>query len=385
MSNSNSIGYAQRLNANCNNNGSNTGANLLKTLNYHIVFSSPTCTTPLEGGFFACGADSLTPTTPFTQKYPPNYNPPSGSTVLGKEYGSSSQTESTILTRLDGEPVWFTQADLYPLRKVFFCPPPYAVYTRSGPAFSNCTCYGSLDRADPTKPIPTNRTNYKFLDANITVPDPERNVKFCETGNGICATNNWLTVAALGNDLLLPLFTSIPQPFTVQTHFEQSNSPAPFNSLGENYIPFCENLACRLESGAQIGYYSGLCFSFIFSPGVITYGPINQYLPQNEWSPALPPKPVVDPHRAFYTCELSTYFRGHTTDPTYPVGSPLISKQRYYLYVGTENVRYQYPFRILFQESVYASNPFKITLNTIDASPTVFDLDFTGQKVLVTL
>ena len=385
MTNSNSIGYAERLNANCFNNGNNTGTNLLKTLSYHIVFSSPTCTAQLNGGYFACGSSPLlVPPVPYTQGYPVNYVPPNGSTVFGRKYGASSQTDATILTRLDGEPVWFTAGDLAPLLPKAYCPAPYNVYKRSGPAYKNCTAFGSLDRADPTDPIPVNRKDYAFLDAFLTVPDAERNVKLCETGDKICPTNNWLTVAGLGNDVLLPLFSTIPSPFTITSHFEQSGSNAPYNALGNGYIPFCANLNARLETGEIIGYYSGLCFSLIFSPAAITYGPVNPYLPQNEWSPVPPPKPPVDPHRAFYTLELSTYYRGHTTDANYPIGSPLISKQRYYLYVGPENTNYQYPFRILFQEGIYGSNPVLLTFNTIDAAPTTLNIDLTGQKVLIT-
>lgn len=385
MSNSNSKGYAERLNANCFNNGANTGTNLLKTLSYHIVYSSPNCTAQLNGGFFACGSsDLLNPPVPYTRQYPPNYNPPSTSIVLGKKYGASSQTEPTVLTRLDGVPVWFSNADLAPLKPVPYCPQPYNIYKRSGPAYQNCTAYGSLNRTNPTLPIPLNRKEYAFLDAFITVPDPERNVKLCETGDKVCATNNWLTVAGLGDDLLLPLFTTIPEPFLITTHYEQSKSPAPFDINGNSFIPFCNYLAARLETGEQIGYYSGICFSLIFSPAAITYGPVNPYLPQNEWSPVPPPKPPVDPHRAFYTLELSTFFRGHTTDVRFPIGSPLISKQRYYLYVGPENTNYQYPFRILFQESIYGSNPIQLTFNTVGAAPTTLPIDLTGQKVLIT-
>ena len=385
MSNSNSVGYAERINANCFNNGNNTGTNLLKTLSYHIVYSSPNCSTPIDGGFFACGSSNLlVPPVPYTQPYPINYVPPSGSCVLGQIYGTSSQTEPTTLTRLDGQPVWFTAGDMAPIDEKSYCPAPYNVAKRAGPAYPNCTAFGSLNRADPTDPIPTNRQYYEFLDAFLTVPDAERNINLCETGDKICPTNNWLTVAGLGDDLLLPLFTSIMNPFVITTHFEQSGTAAPYNALGNGYIPFCANLNARLETGEIIGYYSGICFSLIFSPAAITYGPINQYLPQNNWNPAPPPRPPVDSHRAFYTLEMSTYYKGHTLDGNFPIGSPLISKQRYYLYVAPENTYYQYPFRILFAQGLQGSNPIKVTYNVIGTDPTTLDMNLTGQKVLIT-
>lgn len=389
MSNSNSQGFSERVSAYCLQDGfinnQASGLNFLKTVNYHIVYSSPNCTQNMPSGFFACGSsDLLVPPVPFTRPYPVNFVAPSGSLCQAFAYGKSSSTDPTTLTRLDGQPVYLSAADYAPLAPKPYCSAPYNIAKREGPAFPIQTAFGSMNRRNPALGNYTGRKTYNFLDSSYSMPDPERNTYLCEVGDKRCPTYNWLTFAGQGNDAVLPIYTSCPNPFLITSHYEQSGEATPYNALGQDYLPFCAPIPARLDDGTQIGYYSGLCYSILFGVNVLSYGAFPQYLPQDPYSPALPPKPPVNSHYAFYSVEISTYFRGHTTNANYPLGSPLISKQRYWLYSGLNTPNWRYPFKFMCADTIYASNPFKIKFTVIGDGDKEMTLNFSNQKLLVT-
>jgi hypothetical protein len=382
-------GFANRLSANCINKGlindQPSGLNFLRTVNYHIVFSSPNCTQSMPGGFFSCGSsDLLTPPSPYTRPYPINYVAPSGSMTQAFAYGKSSSTEPTILRRLDGEQVYLTAADYAPLAPKPYCPAPYNIAKRAGPAFPIQSAFGSMQRRNPTLGNYPGRDNYDFLDASNTMPDVDRNVYLCETGDKRCDSNNWLIYSGQGNDAVLPIYTNCANPFLITTHWEQSETAAPYSPLGQDYLPFCDPIPARLLDGTIIGYYTGLCFSLIFGASVLAYGPFPQYLPSDPYSPLPPPKPPVDSHKAFYSVEIATFFRGQTTNANYPLGSPLLAKQRYWLYSGFNTPNWRFPFKFMCADSIYASNPFIIQVGVIGDTDKELTLNFSNQKVLIT-
>lgn len=370
-------GYSLPLAGQCINDGNDSGLYFMKTVNMHVVWSSPTCSAQTDGGFFACGSSPFfTPPKPYTEPYPINYVPPSGSTSYGFIYGISENVPVT-LTGLNGDPLYFSAGDLAPWLPKTYCPPPYNVYNRAGPAYTNCHCYGAMTRRPANNNNYANRANYDFIDG-FEVPYADYNAKIC----GECKTKNWL----IFSNPAQPLYTTVDEPFLISTHFEQSGSAAPSDSAngGNLYVPFCAPMNVRKEDGTIVGQYTGLAVSAVFGMASLAYGFANPYLPPNEWSPNPPPKPKVDSHRAFYSLELSTYFRGTSTDSSYVVGSPLLSRQRYWLYSGPNTGNWRYPFRIMFQTTLYATNPTTIRLNVLGGTTQDLTLNNTNQKILVT-
>lgn len=371
-------GLSYRLPGQCVNDGANSGLYFFKTVNMHMVWSSPTCSTQMESGFFACGSDPLlVPPKAGTEKYPPNFIPTSDSVVFGRPYGKSFTTP-TELTALNGDPVYFSQNDIAPWKPTTYCPPPLNRYSRAGPAYNNCHLYGAMNRRKANNNNYTNRADYNFIDG-FEVPYADYKEKLCGTG---CPTQNWL----IFSNPAQPLFTTVNEPFTISTHFEQCGQPCPSdpNNGGNLYVPFCAPMRARKENGDVIGEYTGLAVSAVFGMCSLAYGFARPYLPPNEWDPSTPPKPRVDSGRAFYSIEVSVYFTGNSTDPSYLLGSPLLGKYRYYLYSAPQNQKWKYPFRVLFQDTIYASNPMQIICNVINEGPLTFTLNASNQKVLVT-
>jgi hypothetical protein len=116
----------------------------------------------------------------------------------------------------------------------------------------------------------------------------------------------------------------------------------------------------------------------------LAYAFANPYLPSDPFSPLPPPTPPVDSHRFFASLELSIYFTGITSDGNFPLGSPLINKNRYWIYGSPTITPWRYPLKIMFSSGIYLSNPFFIRMNVI-GDPTPFDLkmNLTNQKVYV--
>lgn len=377
------MGYSTRINGQCVNSGNNSGVEFLRTVSFNIAFSSMNCTSGVDGNFLACGSSPLfVPPVAGTEPYPQNYIPPSGTMPFAPVYGLSDGTVAKQLTRLNGDPVWFTAADVAPWQGKFYCPPPYAVGKVYGPSFKSCTCYGSMEKKDPTTGNYQQRESYNFVDG-FEVPDPDRMVKTC---GQVCTTRNWLTMSGTGNDAVVPIFSSVNQPFLIDTHYENCGETAPSNPNfgGDRFIPFCAPINCRLEDGTIIGQYTGICFSAVFGMANLAYGFANPYLPSDPFSPVPPPKPPVDSHRFFCSLELSTYFTGITTNAQYPLGSPLLTKVRYWLYSSVSITPWRYPLKIMFSSSIYLTNPFLIRMNVIgDPNPLDLKMNLTNQKVYV--
>jgi len=376
-------GYSNRLLGQCVNSGSNSGVEFLRTVSFNIAYSSMNCTSGVDGNYMACGSSPLfTPPVAGTEPYPQNYIPPSGTMPFCPIYGLSDGTIPVELTRLDGEPVWFTSADVAPWQGRSYCPPPYDRGKAYGPSFKSCTCFGSMEKKDPTTGMYVNRESYDFVDG-FEVPDPDRQVKICGQG---CPTRNWLIFSGAGNDAVIPIFSSVAEPFKINTHYENSGESAPSspNYGGDRFIPFCAPINCRRETGEVIGQYTGLCFSAVFGMSNLAYAFANPYLPSDPFTPLPPPKPPVDSHRFFASLELSTYFTGITSDGNFPLGSPLINKTRYWIYSSATITPWRYPLKIMFSSGIYLSNPFFIRMNVI-GDPTPFDLkmNLTNQKVYV--
>lgn len=373
-------GLSYKLRGQCINAGSDSGLYFFKTVNLNMVWSSPTCSAQTQGGFFACGSSPFFPPPnerPGTEGYPINYVGNNG-LVYGKSYGKS-QFDPIELTTLTGNPVYFNATDFAPWRPVNYCPPPLNRESRSGPAFKNCHVYGAMTRRLANNNNYTGRAEYEFVDG-FEVPYADYNIKLCGDG---CPTKNWL----IFSNPAQPLFSTVNQPFTILTHFEQSGEPAPSDPAngGNLYVPFCGNMNVRAEDGTVIGYYSGLSISAVFGMCSLAYGFADPYRPPDEWSPLPPPKPKADPARAWYSLEVSVYFRGVTTnpDPIGTLGSPLIGKFRYYLYSGLSTGNWRYPFRVLFQDTIYATNPMRVNCNIIGEAPQEIIINTTNQKALV--
>lgn len=378
-------GYSTYLQAECLNTPLNNNIDLFKTITSHVVFSSPDCSNQRESGFFGCQSSPLlSPPVPYTENIPENYIPVSETVVYGKLYGKTGNTNPVLLTALNGDPVYFNSTEFAPWTNVKYCPAPYNVYNRSGPAFENCHCYGSLQRKLNNNNTYQDRLYYDFIDSGVQVPHPDYTFKQCGTG---CPTNNWLIFSQPATNF----WTSIPEPFKITTHFEQSGSACPSSpSYGGNlYIPFCDNMPVRKSDGTLAGYYTGLAFSLVYGQCSVVF-PVRPYLPPDPYSPVPPPNtPEVDPKKAMWSVEMSTYFRGTSVDPGYEIGSPLLSKIRFWLYSlapgGPGQTRdWRFPFRILYQSSVYADYPTIIDCNVIGSGPYRITLNQTNVKVLIT-
>lgn len=379
-------GYSQYLQGDCLNTPLNNTMEFFKAVNLNLAFSSPNCSNQRVSGFFGCGSSPLlTPPKPYTYQIPPNYIPPSDTIVYGRMYGKSSDTDVKTLTFLDGSDVWFNSTEVAPWAPTAYCPFPYNVYNRSGPAFSQSSCYGSMVRKLANNNTYIDRLMYDWVDASLEVPWVDYNYKLCQEP---CKTKNWLIMSQPATSL----YTSIPEPFLITSHYEQSGSAVPSSSLygGNLYIPFCDPMPVRSADGTPRGYYTGLSFLPIFGQASIVF-PTQPYLPPDQWSPVPPPNtPKVNPRNAFFSIELWTFFRGTSLDPNFIVGSPLISKVRFYLYSlapgGPGQSRdWRFPFRILFQDTVYADYATPIDCNIIGSgTPLRITLNQTNIKCLVT-
>lgn len=383
-------GYSQYLRGDCLNTPENNNMALFKTVNAHLVFSSPECTNQRTSGFFACGSyPFLVPPVNYTEQIPQNYIPPGDTIVYGKLYGKSQDTTPITLKDLKGNDVYFNSTEIQPWLPVPYCPMPYNIYQRSGPAFTNCHCYGAMVRRLANNNNYENRANYEWVDAAMQLPYSGYAERFPVCGEG-CTTTNWLIMS----NPAMPMWTSNDNPLVITTHYEQSgyNCPSNASNGGNLYIPFCAPMNVREADGNLLGQYTGIGFSLIYGQGSIVF-PTRPYLPPDEWSPVPPPNtPEVNPRRAFWSLEVSYFFRGTSVDPVNkPLGSPLIGKMRFYLYSlapgGPGQSRdWRFPFRILFQQSIYGDFRTPIELNVLTSPVTtqVINVNMTNMKALVT-
>jgi hypothetical protein len=228
------------------------------------------------------------------------------------------------------------------------------------------------------------RLMYDWIDSGLEVPASDYGYKFCSEP---CRTKNWLIMSHPATSL----WTSIPEPFKITSHYEQSGSAVPSNAAygGNLYIPFCDPMNVRAADGTLLGQYTGLSFVCIYGQASIVF-PVIPYLPPDPYSPVPPPNtPTVDPKKAFYSYEIWSFFRGTSVDPNVPLGSPLISKIRFWLYSlapgGPGQTRdWRYPFRIIYQSSVYADYPTNINCNIIGGATEQIIVNQTNIKGLIT-
>jgi len=359
-------GYAEQVQADCLSVPENNSMNFFRNVNVNITFSSPECSNQRDSGFFACGSSPLlTPPKPYTQTFPQNYIATADSIVYGRLYGQSSGTDIKELTFYNGDPVYFSANDFAPWLPTTYCPFPYNRYTRSGPAFTMPHCYGTMRNKLKYDNSYFDRLNHEWIDAGVQVPYPDYNYKLCGKG---CPTKNWLIMAHPATQL----WTSNPEPFKIKNFYEESGYPVPNSALygGNYFVPFCAPMNVRKADGTLAGQYYGLSYLTIFCPAVIVF-PVNPYLPPDPYSPVPPPNtPKVNPNRAFYSLEVWTFLTGRSSQPNYPVGSPLLSKVRYWLYSlapgGPGQTRdWRQPFRVIFQSTIYADYPTRIDCNII--------------------
>lgn len=376
-------GYNTLIQGDCLNIPQDNSVPLFKTINCHLVWSSPQCSNQRNSGIFGCKAGSLVPTIPYTEQIPLNYIPPSDAVVFGKVYGQN--LNPTTLKTIGGEDIFFNYNDLTPWLPRKYCPVPYNIYDKSGPSFTNCHCFGGLIRKMADVNSYQNRLDFDFVDSNMKVPYPRWEKYGCGQK---CETYNWLSYTHPASSL----YTSIPEPFKITTHFEQSGSPVPSDATkgGNLYLPFCSPMNVRDTNGVVIGRYTGLSFGIIFGQANINM-PVRPYLPYDEWTVEPDPTkyPEVDPHKVFYSCDVWVFMRGVTEPDKLPLGSPLLGKIRYYLYSKAPGAPgqiadWRFPFRILFQQGVYGDLPMDVSLNLVGGGTQGIKLNFTNQKILVT-
>jgi hypothetical protein len=377
-------GYSNYLKGDCLNTPEDNGMSFFKTVNTNIVFSSPNCNQQLNSGFFGCGSyPFLSPPSSYTEQIPQNYIPPSNSIMLGKNYGRSSNIDVvTLKTYTNNDDVYFNNTELNPWKPKKYCPAPYNINNRSGPAYTNCHAYGSMVRKLANQNSYTDRLYFDWLDG-FQLPYAGYNWKTC---NEPCVLNNWLIMSHPATFM----YTSIPQPFLINDHFEESGSPCPSDATngGLNYIPFCAPMNVRKSDGTLIGQYTGLSFCTVFGMANLAI-PVRPYLPPDEWSPVPPPNtPEVNPRRMFIKMEVWCFWRGTSVDPNYLLGSPLIQKQAYYFYSlapgGAGQSRdWRFPFRLIFAQGVYGNFDVPITLNIVGGGTQNIVSNLSNMKALV--
>jgi hypothetical protein len=294
------------------------------------------------------------------------------------------------LTTLNGTPVWFDTNEINPWRKKFYCPAPYNRYDRAGPAITTPHCYGSATRKPMTAPAYKNRQAYSFVDS-FELPHSEYKDLNEICGPGCKIRNFLIFMGGVGGSSADYIYCTQPEPFLVDTHFEQcGESPSTDTSKGGLMnIPFSAPMNARLADGKLIGSYKAFAFSIVFGNCALV-APINPYLPPDEWSTALPPRPKVNPLNQFFSAQVSVYMVGESLDPDDIVlGSPLLTRYRYYFYSKPggdgQTLDWRYPFRVLGQQTIYGSEPVTLALNVLQ-QPTQEQiyLNFTNARLLVT-
>lgn len=373
-------GYSYRIEAECLENPVKNNMDFFNTINCHIAMHSPACGQQ-NGGIFGCGT-SMTGV-PSTQPISVAYVLPN-ELVLGKIYGSTNKDVS-LMSRTSRE-VYFTNSDAvnYILPREF-CLPPYNRYKASGPPLQNAHCYQVLSRREFDQANYIKRLDHDFVDSYREMPEEDITDRSRQCGDG-CLSKNWLAFSHPAQDL----YTTIPQPFLITTHFEQSGaSPSQDTSGGgNNFMPFCAPIEAYVKNDAgtptKIGNYIGYSFVTIFGASNLTF-PVKKYLPFDEWDPE--PKPGrVRPTRSFYSIEVWIFMVGSNN----ALGSPLLNKIRFYLYSKApgepgQRKNWTNPFIVCFQQGYGSGYSFNLNCRILGRTDTpTAVLNFTGMQILIT-
>lgn len=366
--------YSVRIRGDCVNVPQDNNMMLFKTVNCHIVCSSPNCN-PFESGLMGCKASNFSPMTPYTEVIPEGYVFPN-SLNMGRKYGGDTTDKSMQLKTPSGKYIYFNSSDYDKIKKRSYCPY-YRGYAQ-GPAVQSAHCFVDLQRKLNNVNTYENRLEYDFVDAYQTIPEGADPV--CGKG---CKTNNWLGFVHPAASL----YTSITEPFRISNFYEESGeSPSTNSSLGGfNFIPFCSSITARDSDGTALGSYIGYTFVAIFGLNCSNF-PCKRYLPEDPYDTAPTNKRKINPRMAIYGLELWAFWVGAGG-----IGSPLISKHRFWFNsLAPGNMgqisNWMKPFAILFKTPGFYGGNSKIVNCRVLNQPDVKDIEInlTNLQGLIT-
>jgi hypothetical protein len=366
--------YGKYIRGDCFNTIQRNSGPLLRTLTAHTVMGSFTCGQPTQSTITGCNGNAFFPADTDKQFIPQQYIF-GNSLVLARFYGD--KTPLVNLTDIDGNPVFFTQATVNTLKPRQLCPPLYNRTFAQGPSISNSHLFASMPRKFNYDNEYVDRLNYEWTDALVQMPIAPYDEQICGPG---CTIRDWLAVLHPATSL----YTSIPEPFKITTHYEQSGSPVPNNPIyyANNYLPFCTPIPVKKADGTAFGNYTGYSTVMIFGESRHVF-PAKPYLPPDPYNNEMPPK-QINPAAVIYSMEVWWFFVAD--NPL--LGSPLLSKIRYYYYSTNPSTPLYYtPFQIMFsQTGIPSSFDFGVNFNVLNKPcPELITLNLSNLRILVTV
>jgi hypothetical protein len=368
-------GYGQLIRADCFNTLERNSIPLFRTVQAHAVMSSFTCGQPTTSTVTGCNGNAFFPLLTDRQFIPVQY-------VLGNSmlyatfYGKN--TDAVNLTDIEGKPVYMTRATANTLLPRELCPALYNRTKAQGPSIKNAHAFMPMVRKFNYDNEYIDRLNYDWVNSIKQLPEAPFNKTLCGEG---CKIDDWLAFKHPATSL----WTTIPEPFRITTHFEQSGSTVPNNPIhyANDYYPFCTNIPIKKADGTSYGNYTGYCTVMIFGECQHVF-PVKPYLPIDPYETDYNnPKPII-PQAAMYSLEVLWFWV--SDNPL--LGSPLLSKIRYYLYskAPAQVPNWTSPFQVMFSQSGIPTNyNFDVNLNVLREPCTdKITLNLSNLKILVT-